>query len=161
MSGEITDRDLALSDLVNEISPDTFPIDDRPLTEAQRRQLIEQACRTQRKAFEQAQLLRPVVRHAIAEREQCAAARPRLYQPFAGACIVDVTTGEPYWSEQGGPYVEGLYFASIGAAERARYNAIERAHRAAVREDDYRTRQAAERAVRWELTDAGRAALSE
>ena len=149
---DATARDLQLADIVG---TDDFPMSDRPLEPHQRAALIERAARTQRLAFEQAQLLRPAVREAIAERD--AAERttmaPWLYEPAPGMAIIDVRNGEPYW---GTFHVESIYYGAIGAADRARFNAIERAHRAALREDECRARQAT-----WELTDSGRQALAE
>jgi hypothetical protein len=132
-----TPRDLALADRANLFGASDFATGATP----------RQIARQQRLAFEQARQLQPAVASAMAEREAAARAaqQRRYFQPFAGAVILDVTTGEPWWSERGGFYVEGLYFGSIGAAERARCNAIERAHRAALREEEYRGRLVAQR----------------
>lgn len=71
---------------------------------------------------------------------------PRFFQPFDGAVILR-DGEEPWW---GGGYVDGIYYGSIGAAERAQCITLERAHIDALREE--RVRRQLRVLANWYLT---------
>lgn len=83
--------------------------------------------------------------------EQAQKPAPRFYQPAPGMAIIDVTTGEVYW----GPFHCCSVYVANGA-EHAHRVLIARMHLEALRENDHRDRAK----LRFELTDAGRAALA-